>query len=93
MTIHLTKQPKAQTAGQQLNDTTVFLARARNGEIPVTALRNIRLDQREVSAFLSKELLFWSSAAEGAKMQLVSILFSELHKSLLANSARKQLAK
>jgi hypothetical protein len=90
MTIHLTRRPKAQSQNHPCNETAAFLAKAKNGELPAVALENIRLDRGEVSRFLSRELLLWSSAAEGAKMHLVSTLFNELHKSLNENAKHQR---
>jgi hypothetical protein len=91
MTIHFAKRPTVQFTNKPFNDTAGFLAKARNGEIPVAALENIKLDKQELSLILSKELLVWSSAAEGAEMHLVSVLFSELHKSLVETTKHQVL--
>jgi hypothetical protein len=86
MTMHFTKQRSFRPAAEQLTETSLYLVKAQNGEIPIATLENIKLDQKEVSLFLAREMVFWYSAAEGAKMHLVATLFYELHKSLLAST-------
>jgi hypothetical protein len=86
MTMHFTKQSGFRAATNKLTDTSMLLIKAQSGEIPVAVLGKVELDQREVSLFLGRELLFWYSAAEGAKMKWLAMLFYELHKSLLAST-------
>jgi hypothetical protein len=77
MTIHFTKQRSFRPSSDKLTQTSLFLAKALNGEIPTATLENIVLDQREVSLFLVRELMFWYSA-----------LFYELQKCLLASTKK-----
>jgi hypothetical protein len=86
MSIYFAKQRSFPAAGSKLTDTSLFLIKAQSGEIPIAALEKVELDQREVSLFLARELLFWYSAAEGAKMSLMAALFYELHRSLLSST-------
>jgi hypothetical protein len=86
MMTHLTKQHSARTSTDKLTDTSLFLFKAQNGEIPLATLENVTLDKREVSLLLSRELLFWYSAAQGAKMTGVAAFFYELHQTLMASA-------
>jgi hypothetical protein len=65
------------------SETCSILVKAQNGEIPVAALQKFDLDSKDVSQFLARELVFLHSAAEGAKMHTLAVLFYELHSSLL----------
>lgn len=69
--------------GIQKIDSLALLARAQMGEIPLAALQNLNLNKEEVAFFLARELLFLHSAAEGAKMHSLAVLFYELHASLI----------
>jgi hypothetical protein len=73
-------------------DTSTLLEKAQTGQIPVMALRKFALDQREVSMFLARELLFLHSAAEGAKMQGLAVMLYELHASLVEKVKLKRSA-
>lgn len=82
----------SEPANNDLTDTSTLLEMAKMGNIPVEALSKMKLNQTEVSQFLARELLIWHSAAEGAKMQLLSTLFYELHISLLESAKTSKRA-
>ncbi len=64
-------------------DSLALLAKAQTGEIPLALLRKSNLDRKDIALFLARELLFLHSAAEGARMNSLALLFYELHTSLI----------
>jgi hypothetical protein len=91
MTMHFTKQNSTRTSSDKLTDTSLFLLKAQNGDIPLATLENVALDKGEVSLLLSRELLFWYSAAEGAKMKGLAALFYELRLTLIATTKHSKI--
>jgi hypothetical protein len=83
MKLQTSKNNRMSSTADTAFDTSTLLEKAQTGQIPVLALRKFALDQREVSMFLARELLFLHSAAEGAKMRDLAVMLYELHASLV----------
>jgi hypothetical protein len=66
--------------------TESVLEKAFNGDIPAAALKSMDLDKKMVSGMIAKELLILHYAAAGAKMDLVALLFCELHAAMIGKA-------
>lgn len=71
------------------SETFETLLKAQSGIIPLAALKETKLEESEVTAFLAKELLFLRAVADGARMSMLGTLFDELRAALLDNMKAK----